>query len=206
MPNDPSTGDKYASLKGIRFVGDLSLEDASVLVEAGRSARRILEFGAGGSTQIFAQCMPKHFVSVETDPEWIRKTEQNLSRIQSKTKPEFVPYDLVLKAEYDLIFVDGVDQLRRSFAIRTWPWLSVGGVMVFHDTRRLKDFENVAFVAQSFFSEVRSIEVNVNDSNITLVKKRIPLPYVNWNYTEGKPLWAYGSGEVPKGEDLWTIA
>tara|TARA_R110000868_G_scaffold19150_5_gene82794 strand:+ start:5624 stop:5863 length:240 start_codon:yes stop_codon:yes gene_type:complete len=77
--------------------------------------------------------------------------------------------------------------------------------MVFHDTRRFADFQNAAWVAQLFYTEVKTIEVNANDSNLTLIYKRKPLTYVNWNETEGKPRWAYGGEDMPEGEGLWEI-
>ena len=40
---------------------------------------------------------------------------------------------------------------------------------------------------------------------MTLIyKSEEPLYYENWNETEGKPLWAYGNGEIPEGEGLWV--
>jgi hypothetical protein len=39
-------------------------------------------------------------------------------------------------------------------------------------------------------------------SNISVIKKKVREPYVNWNHTEGKPLWSYGGfGPVP--DDFW---
>ena len=192
----------------IEFVGDLSIQDAKELTLLGRKSKRILEFGVGGSTHIFAQCQPEKLVSVETDPVWVTRTKGNLSRISHSnwTKPKFIPYEL-FKADntFDLIFVDGIDRLRRDFAIQSWPCLSADGVMVFHDTRRFADFQNAAWIAQMFFSEIQRIEVNAQDSNVTLLYKRKPLAYVNWTETESKPGWAYGYGDMPEGETLWKI-
>lgn len=193
----------YDNIRGFQFVGDLSMEDADVLAGLGKSAKRILEFGVGGSTQIFSQCRPEILTCVETDPKWVEITQNRLALLPERTEPKFVPYDLYTEAPYDLIFVDGAPHLRREFAINTWGWLQVGGVMVFHDTRRYADFQHAAWIAQLYYSEISRIDVNVENSNLTVIHKREKLPYVNWNHTEGKPAWAYGNAEIPEGEGLW---
>ena len=50
--------EQYIGVRPIDFVGDLSIQDAKVLLDYASKAQRILEFGVGGSTQIFAQCNP----------------------------------------------------------------------------------------------------------------------------------------------------
>lgn len=195
----------YSNLKGIAFVGDLSLEDADLLAYYGYQSRNILEFGSGGSTQIFAQCGPEVLVSVETDINWIEKTKNRISGVLGAVHPEFVSYGDHPEKQYDLIFVDGVDDRRRDFAINTWKLLSNDGVMLFHDTRRFPDFANAAWVAQLHHNEIKLIEVNANDSNMTIIHKKPHQPYVNWNESEGKPLWAYGAYPNPNGDELWSI-
>lgn len=79
--------------------------------------------------------------------------------------------------------------------------------MLFHDTRRFQDFQNAAWIAQLYHTEISRIDVNApasdsQASNISVIHKKISEPYVNWNETEGKPLWSYGSGEPPS-TDLW---
>lgn len=195
------------NINQIEFVGDLSVADAEVLARYGRSADRILEFGSGGSTQIFAQCCPKTLVSVETDYAWIERTRNNLSLIghDEWTKPLFVPYDLFKGGEFDLIFVDGIPDKRLDFAMHTWPMLKSGGYMIFHDTRRFEYFKNLAWVMQSFFNEIGHVGVNELDSNMSVIYKTDPVQYVNWNLTENKPLWAYGAELMPEGASLWKI-
>lgn len=189
------------------FVGDLSIADAKSLYRLGLNRSNILEFGVGGSTQIFAQCKPVQFTSVETDPAWVERTKNNLRRINHKewTPPKFVPYDLFTGGAFDLIFVDGIPSKRLDFAMRVWPMLDIGGHMVFHDTRRFEYFREAAWVIQSFFTEVRQVNVNIDGSNLTVIEKGPALSYENWNLTEGKPAWAYGNDEIPEGEDLWKI-
>jgi len=190
------------------FVGDLSVTDANVLYERAGYSRRILEFGVGGSTQIFAQRKPDTLVCVDTDAGWIARTKENLTRISHDDwcAPQFVPYDFFkFEGEFDLIFVDGVPEKRLDFAMRAWPLLAKNGCMIFHDTRRFEYFREAAWVVQSFFNEVMAVGVNAFESNLTVITKRAPLAYENWNETEGKPAWAYGKGDIPEGRGLWKI-
>lgn len=57
----------------MKYVGDLSREDASLLERYARGARSVLEFGAGGSTQIIAQALPEgaSFLSLDTDARYV---------------------------------------------------------------------------------------------------------------------------------------
>lgn len=188
------------------FVGDLSIDDATVLYELGSRSTHILEFGVGGSTQIFAQCKPDLLVCVDTNPVWIERTKINLKKIDGEiTQPQFVPYDLFSGGSFDLIFVDGVPDKRLDFAMKAWPMLSERGSMVFHDTRRFEYLREAAWVMQSFFDEVRFVSINESDSNLTIIEKGPSLPYENWNETEGKPAWAYGYADIPEGEPLWKM-
>lgn len=186
----------------MEFIGDLSENDADLLESYANSFSKILEFGSGGSTQIFAQCLPKVLVSVETDPFWIERTIKNLEMFEEKTNPVFVPYDAYPVQEYDLIFVDGVWDKRLDFAIKTWPLLDKHGVMIFHDTRRWFDAENAFRLCAKFYDEIDCVIVNENDSNCTIIMKCPRIEYVNWNETEGKPKWAYGIGEKPVNADV----
>ena len=192
----------------LEFVGDLSISDAERLFSLGQESTHILEFGVGGSTQIFAQCNPIKLVCIETDPAWVTKTQSNLQRISHKnwTAPAFVPYDLFKhEGRFDLIFVDGAPEKRLDFAMRAWPILDTGGKMVFHDTKRFEYFREAAWVIQSFFNEVSRVDVNVDGSNLTIIEKGPFQSYENWNLNERKPMWAYGNGEIPEGEGLWKM-
>lgn len=189
----------------LRFVGDLSVEDARVLSTNAYRAS-VLEFGVGGSTQIFAQ-QASFVVSVDTDAGWITRTKANL-RLLSKTVPvAFHLYNAFeFNGTYDVVFVDGAPSKRLEFAEKAWKCVNPGGSMIFHDTRRFEYFREAAWIAQLHFSEVQNMDVNVMDSNLTVVRKRrTPLHYVNWNYIEGKPLWAYGAEERPEEEGLWEM-
>lgn len=192
----------------IAFVGDLSVSDAKLLAALAAVSPRILEFGVGGSTQIFAQCQPDTLVSVDTDSGWIERTKDNLARIPHDrwTMPDFRLFDEPHAGEFDLIFVDGAPDKRLEFALAAWPHLSVNGHMIFHDTRRFEYFKEAAWVMQAKFAEVRNVTVNPQESNLTFIGKGEPLQYENWNYAEGKPLWAYGAEPMPVGADLWPMS
>lgn len=195
---------RYPFLKNIKFVGDLSLQDANILSEISENAD-VLEFGSGGSTQIFAQ-RANTVVSVETENLWIEKTKKNLHLLGAHAPTKFVPHNLFkLIGKYDVIFVDGVLNKRLAFATVTWALLKTGGKMVFHDTRHFDNFKEVAWIIQLYFKEVSRVDVNYNDSNLTIIQKRKPLEYINWNNEENKPKWAYGIEEKPEGIELWKI-
>jgi hypothetical protein len=195
---------QYPYLSEIAFVGDLSLQDANVLSEWS-FGKDVLEFGSGGSTQIFAQCA-NSVVSVETDPAWIKKTESNLRLIANPCSVQFVPYDLFrYDNKFDFVFVDGALDKRLNFAVKAWDCLQVGGVMMFHDTRHFENFKEAAWLMQLKFAEIDRVCVNHDDSNLTLITKRHPVSYVNWNETENKPKWAYGIGDRPEGAGLWKL-
>ena len=197
-----------------KFIGDLSREDAGLLERYAAGARNVLEFGVGGSTQILAQSLPAgaKLVSVETERSWIDVTRDRLGKLGVQDRCLFLEYEgwkavaTEITPRFDLIFDDGVDHLRRPFALDSWELLEPGGFMLFHDTKRFPDFVNVAWVMQSFFEEVEDVYCNQRlgafTSNISVIKKKARDPYVNWNHSEGKPLWMYGGfGPVP--DDFW---
>jgi predicted O-methyltransferase YrrM len=193
-------------INGLKWIGDLSLEDADILASYAKQSKQILEFGCGGSTQILAQCQPSVLISVDTDSRWIDITKTRLEKLTNIPQVLFQTYTTSFNQSFDLILVDGVDNLRREFAIETWKYLSVGGVMMFHDTRRFQDFQNAAWVAQLYFNEISKIDVNAQtsngkSSNITIIHKKAHEPYVNWNHTENKPQWAYGT--LDGEQELW---
>jgi predicted O-methyltransferase YrrM len=178
------------------YVGDLSANDADLLARMSSSASNILEFGVGGSTQIFAQSAPEHarITSVETNLGWIERTGSLLRAMGQRHRVAFLEYSEWLdtraapgdEAPYDIIFDDGVDALRADFAERAWPALAIGGKLLFHDTRRPRDVMNVLNFCARHFVDVDSIELNAASSNISILTKKRPQPYVNWNTAEGR--------------------
>ena len=192
-------------LKNKKFNGDLSLQDADIIVQLASAASSILEFGAGGSTQLIAQCNPVQFVCVEDLPIWKDRTIHNLAKIDKDLVVTFIDYDgfpeLIGDTLFDLILVDG-DIRRPDFALATWKNLKIGGKMVFHDTRVLSDFRFALTVTEKFFEEISTVEINLPasdgiESNLTVLTKKQYIQYVNWTLVENKPLWAYSYTDWP---------
>ena len=194
----------------MKYVGDLSRQDAALLERYARGARSVLEFGAGGSTQIIAQALPEgaSFLSLDTEPRWIATTRENLRRLGVEDRCQLHRYDdwTPDATQFDLIFDDGVGRLRLDFALRSFPLLAIGGALLFHDTRRQRDIRNVLALVDIFFEEIEHVHLNERaegaSSNITVVRKKSRESYVNWNVAEGRPSWAFGLGVVP--EDFWS--
>ena len=110
----------------IRYIGDISREDAELLARTAAGARRILEFGAGASTQVLAQSASEgaEIVTVETKPDWVERTRANLRRLGIRREVRFVPYRgfwRSVQGPFEMIFDDGIDRLRAEFAERAWP-------------------------------------------------------------------------------------
>lgn len=183
----------------INYIGVISREDAELLKSLAEEADRILEFGAGASTQVFSAYCKGAIDCVETVHEWVDKTTRNLEVLQIGRNVRFLcprPFGRVFSeiGAYDLIFVDGADELRQSFALCSWVHLRAGGTMAFHDTRRgtphglseTSDVQNVCALIARCAPEIDSVILNAMDSNTTLIRKRAPLPYVDWQKTEGR--------------------
>lgn len=179
----------------IPYIGCISRQDARLLQNLAWRSQRILEFGSGASTQIFAAYSSGSILSVETHPDWIVKTKLNLDMLGIKKPVAFVDHFVFEPSgTYDLVFVDGIDEFRLPFALMAWPYLTVGGMMAFHDTRRTKphgpsktsDVQNVCALIQRFSTEVDRVVLNQDESNTTLVTKRSPLLYEDWQKIEGR--------------------
>lgn len=188
----------------MRYIGDISRADAELLAQYARGASRILEFGSGASTQVLAQSSSKDaaLVSVETDPAWIERTRKNLARLSIRKAVRFVPYKqwkAIRRTEtsFGLIFNDGADRFRERFALESWALLEIGGRLLFHDTRRENDLRKVLAVVNEHFLEISSIGLNEAGSNITVITRKAPEPWVDWNVVEGRAKWEYGHAEPP---------
>lgn len=175
----------------LKYIGDISKNDAEVLKEYALLSTSILEFGSGGSTQVLAAYTQGNIISIDTEWSWVEKTIRNLGILGVTKEVSFHGYskfmnELASKKTYDFIFDDGVDSLRREFAIKMWPYLSIGGVLAFHDTRRGHDFRNVLEVLAIYHNEVDTVIFNKEGSNITCIYKKIPEPYENWQLVENR--------------------
>ena len=202
--------ERSMSSRPLKFIGDLSAQDAKLIEKYARGARSVLEFGVGGSTQIIAQSIPQsaHFLSLDTDPAWIAATELNLQRLGVQARCAMQRYEHwtpIPGEHFDLIFNDGEPDLRLEFALRCFSHLRIGGFLLFHDTRGLHHVKNITRVIESFHESIGRVTLNEPvegiTSNITVIEKKVKEPYVNWNEVEGRPLWAFGHGVAP--DDFW---
>lgn len=190
-----------------KFIGDLSKEDAALLEQYASKSQSILEFGVGGSTQVIAQSIPSgaSFISLDTHDGWIETTQKNLQRLGVESRCQILRYENWPSGQFDFIFNDGQESFRREFGLRSFPMLKVGGVILFHDTRRLSYLQNVLALVEQFFEEIEHVHLNERvagvSSNITVVRKKAKEPYVSWNAVEGKVAWQVGYGPVP--ESFW---
>lgn len=202
--------ERYVTMRPLKFIGDLSTQDARLIEKYARGASAVLEFGVGGSTQIIAQSVSQnaHFLSLDTDPAWITTTELNLQRLGVQSRCEILRYEHWTPTpgeHFDLIFDDGSPDLRLEFALRCFSHLRIGGFLLFHDTRGLHHVKNVTRVIEAFHESIGRVTFNEAvdgiTSNITVIEKKVKEPYVNWNEIEGRPPWAFGHGVVP--DEFW---
>ena len=170
----------------IEYIGDISKEDAQVLADLAINAKSILEFGVGATTQVLRHYSEGSMTSLDTNPMWVSKTIQNLANLGIIKEVVFLDYRAFFPTSYDLIFDDGIAELRLEFALKTWRYLSIGGFLVFHDTRRLPDMQNVCRVIEAFYPEMETIELNKNKSNLTVIKKKEPAHFEDWGFAEGR--------------------
>lgn len=175
--------------EAIGYIGDLSRADALLLAHYASTAMRIVEFGAGGSTQILAQAaVPEAtIVSLDTNLQWIERTRLLCAKLSITREICYYPYSTwqpQMTGPIDLAFVDGHSQYRLEFARQVWKVLQVGGILLFHDTRRLRDVHNVTRLIEENHCEVGTVLFNHQSSNITVVHKKVAEPYVNWHKVE----------------------
>jgi predicted O-methyltransferase YrrM len=180
----------------IPYVGDISKADAELLRLLAESSTRIVEFGSGASTQVLAAYGRGTVLSVDTEPKWIERTRSNLYLLNLSA--EFASYEdfmhLPAPAAMDLVFVDGLNELRLSFALHCWPALRVGGALCFHDTRRtepygkaeLSDVQMVCAMIENNSREIDSVMLNQSGSNITVLRKCEPVLLEDWAKLEGR--------------------
>lgn len=184
----------------IKYIGDISINDALILQMFAKKSNNILEFGVGASTQILSYYTQNKIDSVETSDEWINRTTYNFDLMEIKNKPNFILYPSFytqLKQQYDFIFDDGADEFRLDFAIKTFGLLKIGGFFALHDTRRTNDIVVLSEILKKFSPEIATIFVNYNNSNISIIEKRKALFYENWNEVENKPNYESGYSEIP---------
>ena len=65
-----------------------------------------------------------------------------------------------------------------------WPYLAVGGSMVFHDSRREWIAAFVANLVRDNHLNIEKIDFHPLDSNMIVVKRGVTKQYFDWNKTE----------------------
>lgn len=182
----------------IFYIGDISIQDAFVLKMLAENSINALEFGCGASTQVIRHYSKGSVRSVDTEQIWIDRTKRNLQLLGINTNVDFFLYgdNPITDRKYDFIFSDGLPELRLDFAMKHWDMLSPNGVLAFHDTRREHDFNLCLQLMQAKCHEIESAMFNVHDSNITVIHKRKPIFYDDWNKTEMRLPWQYGHADI----------
>lgn len=172
------------SPKAARYIGDLSRADAARLAELGAKYRRILEFGVGASTQIFAQATnaETEIICLDRETYWIDRTQALLDALSPGHCVRIIAFerlsilDSFANETFDLVFDDGDDDLRLEFALAAWRLLRPGGLLVFHDTRRSRDIGHAMAVVFRYCQEIGRIDINPDDTNIAIIHKTIARP------------------------------
>ena len=177
----------------IEYIGDISSADASVLAAWAEQSFDILEFGMGASTQVIAHYTKCKVISIDTSPTWLQKTESNLNRLNiPRSKYELIQFNELYEIEHvmsshdwDFVFDDGVDHMRRPFGTIVWPYIKKNGWLALHDQRRKHDWDNAAAIINRYWEEIGTVYYNHRDSNITFIEKREkPAIYSNWQIDE----------------------
>ncbi len=201
------------NLEGVKWVGDLSLQDADIIAYYSKQSTWALEHGSGGSTMIMS-----HFcnvISFEHDDKWKHTVRKRLDLISNKkithvlNEQQFYNHLRNNHYQFDLMFVDGRVIDRRPFIDGYWNQLIDGGYLLIHDTRKIVSkhtFERHIHrtdlipndIINMFPNEIGEVYFNKKDSNgvasnITAIKKEVQPLYDNWQDKENKPSWAYGS-------------
>lgn len=187
----------------IQYIGDISKADAEVLHDFAINATNILEFGVGSSTQILSKYSSGNMTSIDTDRLWIEKTKDNLKVLGIK-EPFFVTYHNWKPQtyhpypEFDFIFDDGVDNLRKEFGLHMFSYLKIGGFLALHDTRRPHDARNFCEILAHYHNEVDLVQMNVGHSNVSVMRKKVNEPYDNWQISEKREPWQLGYKSLPQ--------
>jgi predicted O-methyltransferase YrrM len=190
--------------KALCYVGDLSGADADLLARLARDAERILEYGVGASTQIFAQAAARrtNILSLDTEDYWIDRTREILDElvpghgVRLQRFERLTALDDLADGSFDLVFDDGHEDLRLEFGLASWRLLRTGGKLVLHDTRRRGDVGNVLLLAARFFREIERIDLNPGGSGLSIFHKCARKPYIDWNKQEDRAAWEMGEEDL----------
>ena len=196
LPSHPGI---YASA----VVGELGRSDIQVLAEHAQRSHRILEFGCGGSTMLFAQFSPpgSRIVSLDTERGWIDRTRDTLKKLDAN-RVEFLPYaGWTGRVEgwpwFDLVFVDGLESERLNFAVESWKMLQPGGVMIWHDTRWSQIMEMILRHIGAHFQSVSRLDLGPGRSNCAIITKKVEDNYGNDPVPDRTEPWQSAKADLP---------
>jgi len=190
--------------ESLRYVGDLSREDADLLARLAGEANRILEYGVGASTQVFAQAAKPQteILSLDTEDYWIDRTRLLLDELVPEHRVQLQRFERLTVLEdsadgsFDLVFDDGHEDLRLEFGLAAWRLLRTGGKLVLHDTRRRGDMGNVLLLSARFFREIERIDLNPEGSSLSILHKCARKPYFDWNKQQDRAAWEMGEEDL----------
>ena len=181
-------------------VGELSALDVAALIKLAKGARRILEFGVGGSTTIWSQfAHDAKITCVETNPEWVDKTRDMCCRLYCPA-PTFLPFDgwrghIGNRPWFDLVFIDSISIPQRiEIAKETWDLVMPEGKMVWHDTHQTGFGEDVFHFLAPRHLEVGKVE---RESAVTIVTKCVETLIGSTDGFEGRQGWESGHAPLP---------
>ena len=181
-------------------VGELCVPDIHVLTQLARRSHRVLEFGAGGSTTLWAQfCPPSaEIVSVEAVPAWHAKTKDMITRLGCDRPITYLDFALWRsavrpRAWFDLIFVDHHAD-RIAVAEEAWDLLMPGGIMAFHDTHWPLGRQVLEWAGRHYL-EVGDIHC---ESAVTAVTKCVERCIGRTDTFEERKPWESGHAPLPE--------
>lgn len=179
-------------------VGELCVPDVQVLTGLARRSHRVLEFGAGGSTTIWAQFCPPgaSIVSVEAVSDWHIRTREMLERLGARPVKE-VLFDvwresIPQRSWFDLIFIDHHGD-RIAVAEDTWDLLMPGGVMAFHDCHWPLGKQVLEWCGKHWL-EVGDIHC---ESAVTAITKCVERVIGRTDLFEERAPWESGHAQLP---------
>lgn len=167
----------------VMIQGDLSRQDVVTLC-AECDNKKVVEFGMGGSTLLLARCASE-LVSCETHPNWFEVTHNRLKQIKDKTNNIELHKNIDsvnMNKMYDVVFVDGVDNMRLPFANK---FINNTKKIIFHDSRRLNDFDLALQFMRTHYQRILEAKFHANNSNLIIITLNDhPVVWENWNETE----------------------
>jgi predicted O-methyltransferase YrrM len=208
-------------------VGELPDLDVSTLVDLARVSHRVLEFGCGGSTTIWAQFCPPdaRIVSVEHVEAWRKHTSDMCRRLGAHLDPKIIPYTgrpllptamtavsplpdawreyLPELPWFDLVFVDsGTWETDDHEGLRIQLAEKAWPLLMPGGQIVFHDTHRPDYIAKVFhFLAPRALEVAaVRSVNaITIATKGVLRRIGNTEAFEGRMPWESGHGPLPAG-------